>query len=124
MTDTMMQRISGLVGGFKRSSALAPGISLCWPCVAALVYLYSKGISIPGYLEFVLALPILTVVGLFVYFAIKDPNRLHSEQHQIRQKALDLIQDKGQSPSLLTSVVAIANPDNGRQSRTVIDHER
>jgi hypothetical protein len=53
---------------------------------------------------------VLSGVG-FLYFMIKDPDRLQSEDYRIQKQALELIEEKGgKIPVALASVQAIANP--------------
>jgi len=49
----------------------------------------------------------------FIYFMITAPQRLQSEDYQIRHEALQLMYQKGsRTPIEPSSVVAIANPGN------------
>ena len=53
--------------------------------------------------------PIFSAFG-FLYFTIRDPNKLRSEQYELRKTALSMIEEKGDSiPIDVTSVEAIAN---------------
>jgi hypothetical protein len=60
-----------------------------------------------------------TIVGFF-YFMIAGPQRLQSEEYQIRHEALELIREKGSSFEVKpSSVDSIANPVIHRPSREV-----
>lgn len=53
--------------------------------------------------------PVFSALG-FLYFTIRDPNKLRSEQYELRKTALSMIEEKGGSiPIDVTSVEAIAN---------------
>ena len=57
------------------------------------------------------ALPILLACVAYVYWMIAAPDRLHSEDYQLRRQALQFIYEKGSPAVLATSVIAITNPD-------------
>ena len=60
-------------------------------------------------LAFMFMGPLLSACG-FIYFAISDPDKLRSEQYELRKTALSMIEEKGDSiPIEATSVEAIAN---------------
>ena len=54
--------------------------------------------------------------GLYIYFSIKDPNRLQSEHFQLNQQGLDIIGEKGKDISVdtMSSIQGILNPESGR----------
>lgn len=55
--------------------------------------------------------PILCACGAYVYWMLKAPDRLHSEDYQLRRQALQMIYEKGARAAILaSSVVAITNP--------------
>jgi hypothetical protein len=57
------------------------------------------------------ALPVLVTCAGFVFFAVKNPAKLQSEDYQIRHESLQLIQSKGgHIPLDSASITAIANP--------------
>lgn len=41
------------------------------------------------------ALPIVTACGLYIYFSVRDPDRLHSEDFRLRTRALEITESKG-----------------------------
>ncbi|HLL46221.1 MAG TPA: hypothetical protein VK399_05915 [Longimicrobiaceae bacterium] len=56
-------------------------------------------------------LPIAIACGGYVYFALKDPDKLQSEDYQLRKQALELIEERGSRIAVAaTSVEAITNP--------------
>ncbi len=57
------------------------------------------------------ATPIATACAGFAYFALCDPDKLQSEDYQLRKMALELIEEKGSRvPIEPASVEAITNP--------------
>jgi len=57
-------------------------------------------------------LPILCACGAYIYWMLKSPDRLHSEDYQLRRQALQMIYEKGARAAILaSSVVAITNPN-------------
>jgi hypothetical protein len=57
------------------------------------------------------ALPIVAACGMAIYFAGYKPEKLQSEDYQIRQAALELIREKGgRLPVEPSSIDSIANP--------------
>jgi len=57
-------------------------------------------------------LPIVLFAGAYIFFMLKNPDRLQSEGFQLRKQALELIEEKGgRIPMAETSVEAISNPD-------------
>lgn len=57
------------------------------------------------------SLPVLCACGAYIYLMIVDPNRLHSEDYQLRRQALEMIHEKGSKIGVLaSSVIAITNP--------------
>ena len=82
-------------GRLKVKSALNPILWLCGligsPCIIA--------IGIQRDPPFVLVVLLFIVVGValfsFVYLLIKDPDRLQSEDYQLRKQTLELIEENG-----------------------------
>ena len=57
------------------------------------------------------AAPIAATIGGFFYFMIVAPEKLQSEEFQLRQQSLEIIKQKGSSIELSpSSLEAIANP--------------
>jgi len=95
-------------------SALNPMLWLCaivsLPCFLMSYYFRDyPALSIP--LEIFGGIPVVfTVVG-FVYFMIKSPEKLQSEDYQIKHETLELIREKGSDIALLpSSLDSISNP--------------
>lgn len=93
-------------------SALNPLLWLCAICTPLTFCLASFS---GGVMQLVLvaigALPIICACGAYVYWMIVSPDRLHSEDYQLRRQALQMIHEKGSRAAVLaSSVVAITNP--------------
>ena len=57
-------------------------------------------------------LPVVLFVCAYTYFMISDPDKLRSENYELRKTALGIIQEKGDRfPISDTSVEAISNSD-------------
>jgi hypothetical protein len=57
------------------------------------------------------ALPVLTFVAIYVFFALKDPDKLQSESYQLQKRTLELIEDKsGPIAVMPASLELITNP--------------
>ena len=57
------------------------------------------------------AMPVVTTCLGFVYFAIFRPEKLQSEDYQVRHEALEIIRQKGGLLQIApSSIEAIANP--------------
>lgn len=95
-------------------SALNPLLWLCGICSPAtlLMALFSSSSGVQIALLGIGAFPILCTCLAYLYFMIKAPQRLHSEDYQLRQQALEMIYEKGARGGILaSSVIAITNPD-------------
>lgn len=95
-------------------SALNP---ILWLCAIAMPICFATAYVFKGMpaLCFVLigfgCLPLAVACLAFIGFAIYRPEKLQSEEYQIRHESLQLIQQKaGQVTVVPTSIVAIANP--------------
>jgi hypothetical protein len=101
-------------------SALNPMLWLCaivsLPCFG-LAYLTQANSIIAAAFVVIGALPILATIRGFLYFMTAAPDKLQSEEYQIRHETLDLIREKGSSLEVIpSSLEAITNP--------VIEHVR
>ncbi len=96
-------------------SALNPMLWLCaimTPVLLTFAYCFRNIIQIMNLLVFVAITPVgLTCLG-FAFFAIFKPDKLQSEDYQIRHESLQIIQQKdGQKIIQSTVLEAIANPE-------------
>jgi hypothetical protein len=99
-------------GRVRVRSALNPAL---WLCGIVSISSFSIGAWSSGAFQTALFVvgcaPISLVIGAFIYFMIRDPDRLQSEDYLIQQRALTLIQEKGgKIPISPTSIEVIANP--------------
>jgi hypothetical protein len=94
-------------------SALNPLLWLCGICTpAALIVSYFLSGGAQMVVLIVGSFPVLCTCVAYFYLMIADPNRLHSEDYQLRRQALDMIYEKGNKLGILaSSVVAITNPE-------------
>jgi hypothetical protein len=94
-------------------SALNPLLWLCAICSPASLAIgaFASGAAQVAFLA-IGALPVICACGAYVYLMIKAPDRLHSEDYQLRRQALQMIYEKGTKGGVLaSSVVAITNPN-------------
>lgn len=112
--DRITGRSQTAAGRLRVRSALNPMLWLCG-IVSPLSFgaaLLARGREPLTTMFFAIgAIPILVACAQAVYFGIWRPEKLQSEEYQIRHEALELIKEKGSgievSPS---SLEAIANP--------------
>ncbi len=93
-------------------SALNPLLWLCAICTPPTFTLASFS---SGFMQITLlvigSIPILCACGAYIYWMLTSPDRLHSEDYQLRRQALQMIYEKGTKAAVLaSSVVAITNP--------------
>jgi hypothetical protein len=81
--------------GYRRN-AVQP---ISWMCLVVSLpcfYLANRAESPLRYLYFGFGcVPIILFVVAYVYFMLRDPDRLHSEEFQLRGRALSLVESKG-----------------------------
>ncbi len=93
-------------------SALNP---LLWLCAISTPLTFGLATLSNGIIQVTLlmmgSIPILCACGAYIYWMLKSPDRLHSEDYQLRRQALQMIYEKGARTAILaSSVVAITNP--------------
>lgn len=112
-------------GNLKVRSALNPLLWLCAivtiPCLG-LAALLSEKLIIAVPLLIIAFLPVVSAIGAYIYFMITSPNKLQSEEYQIKQQALELVQSKGSPIEIMPlSLDSMTNPapiraiEGGRQ---------
>jgi hypothetical protein len=111
--DRVTQMVGEAIGKVKISSALNSSLWLCAiitiPCLFSLAFAKEAFYTPIIILMFI---PISLYGISHLYFMVKDPDKLRSEDYEIRKQALSLIQEKGgRIPIGETSVVDIANPN-------------
>lgn len=124
-SNQIIQRIAGAGGRLRVRSALNPGLWLCAiisvPCLALAVYVADE---VPAWLLVLLAViataPIFVTVAGFVYFMLTDPDKLQSEEYQIKARVLEYIEEKGGvSEDERRVIEAISNPQEGHLSNRI-----
>lgn len=94
-------------------SALNPILWLCaiaTPTIFLFGYLFKDQPQICVALLIAGFIPVGVACLGFAYFALAKPEKLQSEDYQIRHESLQIIQQKGKKAISLSSVAAIANP--------------
>lgn len=103
------QRMADVGGRLRVKSALNPVLWLCAVVTVPLAGL-ATFVEEPTWLTVclvVLAFLPLVLVGIgFVVFLFRDPDKLQSEDYQIRKRTLEMIGEKGQAASLADLVEA------------------
>jgi hypothetical protein len=94
-------------------SAINPALWLCGivsvPCFVFAYLTRETSLALPFFI--LGAVPVAVAAGGFIFFMLRDPRRLQSEDYQIRQEALDIIRTKGSDVVMLpSSLEAISNP--------------
>jgi hypothetical protein len=93
-------------------NVLNPILWLCgliaFPAMAALGFSPH-----PSWVHIVLAtVPVGVALYSYIFFMLRDPDRLQSESFQLRKQALELIEEKGNLAIVeSTSIEVISNPD-------------
>lgn len=81
----------------KHKSAVQPilwsFVLLCFPCFFLATNTTYRILQIS--LVIIGAVPVLLFTVAYLYFMIKDPERLHSEEYQLRRRVLDILVTKG-----------------------------
>ncbi len=87
--------------------------AICTPLTYGFAYFSSGAIQIA--LLSIGALPIVCACGAYIYLMLVSPDRLQSEDYQLKRQALQMIHEKGGRAGVLaSSVAAITNPDTRR----------
>lgn len=87
------------------------------PCFY-LAYLFRDVEQLCSILVYIGAAPIAATIIGFFYFMIVSPEKLQSEEFQLRQQSLDIIKQKGGIVEVShASLEAIANPSYRAQLR-------
>lgn len=94
-------------------SALNPILWLCaiaTPTIFLFAYLFKEKQTISVALLVAGLVPVGVACLGFIYFALIRPEKLQSEDYQIRHESLQIIQQKGGKTLPIESIEAIANP--------------
>lgn len=110
--DQIIANAQSAASSLRVRSALNPMLWLCaivsLPCFI-LAYLAHEPLA--TLLVYIGAAPIGATILGFLYLAVVAPEKLQSEEYQIRHEALEVIKQKGSSVEVVpSSLEAIANP--------------
>lgn len=125
MLDQLTKFAEHALGRVQVRSALNP---ILWLCGLTLLACVPAAIFTDGHLQISLIIlafiPVLVACVAYIYLMIKSPDKLRSEEYELRRIALGMIEEKGGSiPMSESSLEAIANSDY-KQSAKEIDGER
>jgi hypothetical protein len=112
MLDTLTQFSERALTKLKVKSALNPCLWLCGISLPFGIYLliWGQGLAqtVGAWLTLV---PVAIFAVAFLYLIVKDPDKLRSEEYELRKLALGLIEQKGGAmPLTAVSIEVIANP--------------
>jgi hypothetical protein len=111
--ERLTQMAEHALGRLKVSSALNPCLWLCGIAIpfGMIGAMFSTGFVQIACLTLVF-IPVLIFTVAYFYFMLKSPDKLRSEEYELKKMALSLIEEKGGSiPIAASSVEAIANYD-------------
>jgi hypothetical protein len=112
--EQIVASATSAAGKLRVKSALNPMLWLCaivsLPCFI-LAYLFAGIEPLASVLVYVGAGPVVATIIGFLYFMMFAPEKLQSEEYQIRHETLELIKQKGSAVEISpSSLEAIANP--------------
>lgn len=117
--EQFVQTSNSAAGQLKVRSALNPMLWLCAfssPTALGAAHLIQTPWYFPPTLLVVAIIPPVITCVMYIYFAVNKPEKLQSEEFQIRHQAMDLIQKKGMAaPISPKDIKAIANPNSQRK---------
>ena len=101
------------IGRLKVSSALNPCLWLCALVIPSGLFGANKSTGwLQGACLVLTFVPVILFSIAFLYFMFKDPDKLRSEEYELRKQALEIIEEKGgRIPLTGTSIASIANPE-------------
>jgi hypothetical protein len=109
----LLERLSrmsqGATAGVSVRSALNPLLKLCaiaTPSCLTAAYFFRANAIVMGALVVTAMLPIYAVCAAYWYFAGRQPERLQSEEFQLRHEAVQLIHTRSFDSSLDQTVLA------------------
>jgi hypothetical protein len=120
-TGTIASAVERIIGSARSAasrlvvySALNPMLWMCGivslPCFC-LAYFFREVEPLCNMLTYVGAAPVVATIVGFFYFMIFAPEKLQSEEFQLRQQSLEIIKQKGSSVQITrSSLEAISNP--------------
>ena len=84
-------------------SAMTPLLWICGistPACLVAAFAFKDNLLISGFLVIVGTLPVIAGLLAYAYFALREPDRLHSEDYRLRRQALQIAESKGGKISL------------------------
>jgi hypothetical protein len=112
--EEISRRTQSAAGQLRVRSALNPMLWMCaivTPSCFGAAYIFSGHPLQQSILLIAGIVPICVACSGFGYFAIYAPQRLQSEEYQIRHEAMELIRQKGSAIAVApTSLDALTNP--------------
>ena len=113
LRETITQKVVEAGGRLRVRSALNPILWLCAIVTLPSISLYLMTPSrFPTWLLLIMCSPVGCAVLGFLYLLFADPDRLQSEDYQIRKRSLELIGEKGHDFLVNpTSLESITNPE-------------
>jgi undecaprenyl pyrophosphate phosphatase UppP len=98
MNDNLKQiaSIQNKAGTIRVQNILSPLLWLCAICIPTgmLGLIFADNIIKTTLFSFLLLLPLFSAVGGYIYFALTDPRRLHSEEYLIKSEQIQLMSKK------------------------------
>lgn len=121
--ETIMSKVSSAVGRLEVRSALNPflwlGGVIVVPCI--LLMIYAQALWQIVVLCIVIFTTLLVILFAGVYLLLKHPDKLQSEQYQLGKQYLEMIQNKGELPTLASELGAIVEPDSAALPSNIED---
>ena len=123
MSDELLERLTRIAQDALVQTKVKSAMNPClWLCALVVIPSLTFAYLTTGLMQIaalVLAfIPILLSCVAYLYFMIRDPDKLQSESFQLRKQALGLIEEKGRDiPVAITSVEILSNPELPSQTR-------
>lgn len=111
--DRFAQFAEQALAKIKVSSALNPALWLCGFAIPfGLTGAHFSAGPVQAVCLTIAAAPVALFVYAYIYFMHKSPDKLRSEEYELRKMALELIEEKGgEIPLTPSSVEAISNTE-------------
>src|SRR5262245_49871130 len=116
LVDSLITNAKSAASRLRVRSALNPVLWMCaivTPLSFGFAYAFRAEPNFVPVFMFIGDIPVLTAVVGFLYFMINHPEKLQSEEFQLRQQSLEIIKQKGISVELApSSLEAISSTMN------------
>ncbi|PVZ87920.1 hypothetical protein C9426_09990 [Serratia sp. S1B] len=110
--DRFGARIQSSIENISVKNVMNPLLWLCGLVTIPCLVIIANSDSPHWIVQLLAAAPVMVVLFMYCYFAIHSPDRLQSENYQLRKQALDLIEEKGSLAIVdSSSIEVISNPD-------------